>query len=178
MAAIPAEHLATTWQDNNKEYKPGRGAPLLGKAVPEAALKAALKAAGTQQTHIWSAAGRANCPDLRAALANLDTIGSSLSGEDVSTSQTKKHEPHAGRIDYLDKLFHDTKLDFVGLNETKWKRQTDWVTQDNFTFLLPIVPKEIIGEGVGLAIKNKLLPSLLTVHPYSSRILRTHFKGK
>ena len=113
MAAIPVEILATRWQDNNKEYKPGRGAPLPGKAVPEAALKAALKAAGTQQTHIWSAAARASRPDLRAALANLDTVGSSLSGEDVLSSEMKKHEPHAGRIDYLDKLFHDAKLDFV-----------------------------------------------------------------
>ena len=113
MATIPALTIATRWQDKGEKQEPGRGTPLPGQAAPEAALKAALTAAGTQQKHIWSAAGRANCPDLRAALANLDTIGSSLSGEDVSTSQTKKHEPHAGRIDYLDKLFHDTKLDFV-----------------------------------------------------------------
>ena len=66
----------------------------------------------------------------------------------------------------------------MGLNETKWTRHTDWVTQEHYTFLLPTVPKEIVGEGVGLAIKNDHLPSLLAFHSYSSRVLRAKFKGK
>ena len=93
-------------------------------------MRAAANKATAHNEHIWSAAGRTRkCSDLRAALANLDTIGSSLTGEDVLTSEVKKFEPHAGRIEYLDKLFNNVSLDFVGLNETKWKRQTDWVTQ-------------------------------------------------
>jgi len=127
LATIPAETFAARWLDGNKNNCKDQGKPRSRTAAPAAVLSAAANRAGAQHGHIWSAASRTKGSDLRAALANLDTIESSLTGEDVINSEIKKFEPHAGRIEYLDKLSNNVSLDFVGLNETKWKRHTDWV---------------------------------------------------
>jgi len=85
---------------------------------------------------------------------------------------------HAGRIDQLDDLFHQARMDIVGLHETRWQSSTvQAIRSKHYTFLL--APANRTGQqGVGVAIRHKLYPALLALHSYSYRVLRFRLRGR
>ena len=121
---------------------------------------------------LWGA-GSGHVKNLRVATANVDTVGLKVPHLDAETEQS-----YVGRLDYLDRTFHDARLDIVGLQEHRWTGDTvTIISREHYMFIL--APAKADGQqGVGLAVKHRIYASLYALHSYNPRVLRARFFGK
>ena len=81
-----------------------------------------------------------------------------------------------GRLGEFDQLLHSAKVDIAGIQEARWFDDAT-IDQPHYHFLLTKATASG-QQGVGIAIRQPLLPSLMAVEYLGPRLMWARFRGK
>ena len=125
--------------------------------VKEAELHPPPETASPSRPTLWGP-GRLQRQSIKVATGNFDTL-----------------RP-LGRLDEVDMLLTTAHIDLCGIQEGRWFDDAN-IAREGYQFLLTKATKQGVG-GVGLAIKQDLLPTLMAYRYLGPRLLWARFRGK